>query len=550
VQFGWRRQGRFTSAGKPAKPAKSDPRRFSKAYWEVARKNAKSTLLAAASLYGLTCEGEVGPQILIGATSGEQAQKVFGPARRMAEKTATFRSAFGVQVFARSITCTENSGFIQPINAKASTQDGWNPSWSILDELHAHKNRHLFDVMYSASGARDNSLMWTITTAGYDQTGVCYEERSALVKVLEGVIEADHIFGIIFCLDEGDDAYDEKNWMKANPSLPVTPKIEKLREAAADAIASPGSDGEFRTKRLNEWRNAASAWLSTAQWAACGDPSLDWSDFAGLDCWIGGDLADKDDVTALALIAFDASGCLLLKPKLYLPNAVLESRRSGMRKDMVAQYKTWSDAGHLDLTPGDFVDHNVVEAQVRDWLDTLSARRVTFDQFAAAQAMASRLNEDFSGPDGAPIAAILHKKAANVTDAAKELEARVKAGPERLRHDGNPVLAWMASNVVVSRRIDGTILPKKESEMSPNKIDGIDAAVNALAPAVIPAVIEPSIHDRPELWGDQTTGLSKNPVPEADSSTAWDPAILQDMAHPLFQQHKARFERWQDLQED
>jgi phage terminase large subunit-like protein len=85
------------------------------------------------------------------------------------------------------------------------------------------------------------------------------------------------------------------------------------------------------------------------------------------------------------------------------------------------------------------------------------------------------------------LAAILHKNGKNVTDPARELEARVKAGPKKFAHDGNPVMSWMASNAVVSRRRDGTILPIKESELSPNKIDGIDAQVNAMAPMVMGA---------------------------------------------------------------
>lgn len=148
-----------------------------------------------------------------------------------------------------------------------------------------------------------------------------------------------------------------------------------------------------------------------------------------------------------------------------------------------APYRTWHKQGHLRLTPGDWVDHNAVEEQIEDWIDAYSIRRITFDQFAAAQAMASRLNEKHGDGENS-LAETLHKKASAVTDPAKELEARVKGGPLRLRHDGNPVMNWMASNVVVSRRRDETILPIKESQMSPNKIDGIDALINAIAPAV------------------------------------------------------------------
>lgn len=480
--FGWRR--------------KSDGlRRFSSVYIEMARKGAKSTLTAGVALYCLCCEGEVGPQIIIGATTGEQAKKVFGPAQAMVRKLPALRDAFSVQAWARSITCADNGGFIQPINAKGSTQDGWNPHVGILDELHAHKDRALFDVIKSAFGARQNPLMWIITTAGYNTAGVCYEERTKITKMLEGVFaDLDHLFGIIFTIDEGDDPFDPAVWIKANPMLGVTPTTESMRTYAAEAKASPSSEGEFKTKRLNVWLNAASAWLNMSKWNACADPSLSWDDFDGLECFIGGDLADKDDITALVLAAFDATGRLLVKPIFYLPEAVLLNATHAEGNDE-APYRTWVKQGHIRLTPGDWVDHNEIERQIKEWIERYSVRAIVGDQFAAFQAMASRLNEAHASPDR-PIASVLHKNAANVTDPAKDLEARVRSGPARLRHDGNPVMNWMASNVVVSRRVDGTIIPKKETPMSPNKIDGIDAVVNALAPAI--AVAGPDDGTLPE----------------------------------------------------
>jgi phage terminase large subunit-like protein len=170
VVFGWRR-------------VNDGLRRFSTVYIEMARKGAKSTLTAGVALYCLCCEGEVGPQIVIGATTGEQAGKVFNPAKKMVERTEDLREAFGSQAFSRSIACKSNGGFIQPINAKGKTQDGWNPHLGILDELHAHKDRALFDVIKSAFGARKNPLLWVITTAGFDTVGVCYEQRTFVTKI-------------------------------------------------------------------------------------------------------------------------------------------------------------------------------------------------------------------------------------------------------------------------------------------------------------------------------------------------------------------------------
>lgn len=487
VIFGWRRKA-------------DGHRRFSFVYIEMARKGAKSTLTAGVSLYCLTCEGETGPQVLVGATTGEQAQKVFLPAKKMVASTEALKTAFGLEAWARSISCSANGGFMQPINAKGKTQDGWNPHLGVLDELHAHQDRALFDVVKSAFGARANPLMWIITTAGFNTGGVCYEQRSYVVKVLEGALEADHVFGIIFTIDEGDDPFDERVWIKSNPMLGVTPSLNWLRSEASDARASPASEGNFKTKNLNMWLGAASAWLNMSQWNACADKTLDWSDFEGLDCWIGGDLADKDDITALVLAAFDSRGRLIFKPMFWLPEAVLRHPDHAQGRSPVP-YRAWADAGILNLTPGDWVDHGEVEAVARDWINRYSVRHVTFDQFAAAQLMASRLNDDLATPDR-PIASILHKKASAVTDPAKELERRVKAGPARLRHDGNPCMNWMASNVVVARRRDETLLPIKESEMSANKIDGIDALINAIAPTVmVEAAADVIVYRRGQMFG-------------------------------------------------
>lgn len=488
VIFGWRKRSDGT-------------RRFSTVYIEMARKGAKSTLTSGVALYCLTCENEVGPEIIIGATTGEQAGKVFLPAKKMVERTDDLRAEFGVKAWARSITCETSGGWIQTINSRGRTQDGWNPHLGILDELHAHKDRGLYDVIKSAFGSRKNPLLWIITTAGFDTAGVCYEQRKLVSKILEGTIEADHYFGIIFTLDEGDDPYDERNWPKANPMLGVTPTLESMRSYAIEAKESPESEGEFKTKRLNIWLGAAGAWLNMEKWRSCGNPALSWDDFKGLDCYIGGDLADKDDIAALVMAAFRPDGQLIFKPRFYLPKAIL-ARAEHSQGRHPAPYRAWAEKGFLTLTDGDWIDHRVIEKQVQDWREKFGARRAVFDQFAAAQQMASNLNE--GGDPDRPFAGILAKNAKNMTDPAVDLEARVKSGPARLCHDDHPIMNWMASNVVVERRISGTLLPKKESEKSLYKIDGIDALLNATSEMV--KVKEPegkSFLDRIEASTDE-----------------------------------------------
>jgi len=258
VIFGWRRKA-------------DGGRRFSKAYLEVARKNAKSTLAAVITLFCFTCEQEPAPYIFIGATTGAQALKVFHPCKKMVEKTVSLREAFGLQVWARSIT-EPSGGYIQTINSKGSTQDGHNPHVAVLDELHAHKDRALYDVIDSAFGARRNPLLWIITTAGFDSEGVCYEQRTYLTQVLEGVVEGDHYFGIIYTLDEGDKPYDASVWLKANPNLGVSVQLTNMKTAASEAYAQPGKAAEFLTKRLNVWTSAKHGHINIAKWKACNGP--------------------------------------------------------------------------------------------------------------------------------------------------------------------------------------------------------------------------------------------------------------------------------------
>ena len=478
--FGWRRKDNGT-------------RRFTLVYEEVARKNAKSTKTAGLSLYCLCCEGDVGPQVLTAATTYDQAKKVFYPAKRMVEKTPDLQEAFGITPWAKSITCADNGGYMQPIHAKSKTQDGHNPKLVTLDELHAHEDRGLYDVMRSSQGQQINPLFWQITTAGFNLEGICFEQRGFAIKVLQGEVVADHVFAIIFTLDRGidyspprkadDDPYVETNWIKANPLLASNDSQALwiyLRNRATEARA--GSEGDFLTKNMNQWLGAAQVWLNAKRWAEKGDPGLHLKHFKGLDCTLGADLSDKDDITALHLAAVGSDNRLMLKSWFFVPEAALE-RTSQADRDNVELYRKWKARRKLIVTPGDMVDQRIVKRRIMRIFRALGARRVTFDQWGS-QILASELNEDLSSPDQ-PVAFIMNKTAANVTPAAKDIEARVRARGDLLVHDDNPVMNWMVGNAVVDRRVNGSLLPKKPKAMSRQKIDGVDSMLNAVAPMLM-----------------------------------------------------------------
>lgn len=453
--FGWRQREDETL------------RRFSVVYYELGRKGAKSTLMAAIALFHMADENEVGASVVLGATTGSQARIVFSIMQRMVQKALWLRR---LRFTALANAIITSDGTAKPINAKASTQDGLNPSCIVLDESHA-QDFGLHDVLKSAQGARRNPLLLAPTTAGYDLLSVGYALRTTLTKVLQRVYEAEHFLGVIYTLDEDDDWRDERVWVKSNPMLGITPTLEWVRLYAKDAMQTPGLEGEFRVKVCSQWMQSAFAWLSMTKWDECAEPSLKLEDFAGQTCWIGADLAQTDDLAAVALL-FERGDVLCAFVRFYLPAAVVEERAR-----TVPAYQSWVRAGILHLTDGNMIDIGRIDADIRGWCQMFNVAAIRFDQYGSA-VIASAL-----AGDGFP-AAILDKNRKNITPPARDLEARVRH--KRFRHDGNECLKWMASNAVVMRGVDDSILPKKESPESPNKIDGIDAILQADSARLVP----------------------------------------------------------------
>jgi Phage terminase-like protein, large subunit len=196
---------------------KTGRRRFRTVYIEVPRKNAKSTLSSGVALYMLTADAEPGAEIYSAATTRDQARIVFDDARKMAAMEPGFRQRYGVHVLAHSIYEVLNGGKFAPLSAEGSTLDGLNIHFAVVDELHAHKTRAVYDVLETATGARAQSLIWNITTAGSDRAGICYEQRTYVTALLNTVLhrhdglgypikgsrgEDDTYFGIIYTIDD------------------------------------------------------------------------------------------------------------------------------------------------------------------------------------------------------------------------------------------------------------------------------------------------------------------------------------------------------------
>jgi phage terminase large subunit-like protein len=172
-------------------------------------------------------DGEGGAEVYSAATTRDQARIVFEDAKNMVKKAkATLGRLFEFNKLA--IYQEQSSSKFEPLSSDANNLDGLNIHCGIVDELHAHKTRDVWDVLETATGARLQSLLFGITTAGFNKEGICYELRDYAIKVLqgynskvEGAVKDDSFFAIIFTLDKGDDPFDETVWQKANPGLGI-----------------------------------------------------------------------------------------------------------------------------------------------------------------------------------------------------------------------------------------------------------------------------------------------------------------------------------------
>lgn len=435
-------------------------RRFRRAYVEVPRKNGKSAISSGLLLYLLAGDGEAGAEVYSAATTKDQARITFDDAKRMAERTPAMCRALGVRVFEHHLAVPDAVSVLKPLSAEGSTLDGLNIHGAVVDELHAHKTRAVYDVLDSGTGSRDQPMIWMITTAGSDRAGVCYEQRTHVTKILQRSVEDETFFGIVYTVDDGDAWDDPTTWAKCNPNFGVSVLEDDMEAAARKAASMPSALNGFLTKRLNVWVNADSAWMDMRSWDACADPTLREEDWLDAECFGGLDLASKVDIAAFMRL-YRRGDQYAVFGSYYLPERAVESGTN-------SQYDGWARRGLLTVTDGEVTDYDRIEDDVVEFNDTRRVTAIGFDPAQATQLVGHLLDKQLPMVEIRPTVL-------NFSEPMKELEALVLKG--RIKHN-DPVLTWMVSNVVCHRDAKDNIYPRKERQE--NKIDGVVALVTAL----------------------------------------------------------------------
>ena len=449
---------------------KTGLRRFRQAQVWVARKNGKSTLAAPVALYMELADGEAGAEVYAAATKRDQARLVFDPARAMLNADQAFAAKLGAEVSQHAIT--KDLSTFKPLASEADTLDGLNIHCSIVDEIHAHKNRDLYDVLVTAMGARAQPLMFIISTAGTNMAGIGYEQFKFGCDVLEGKVDHDETFVAIWQADP-EDAFDSPvAWEKANPNIDISVSRKLLAADAKKASRVSSSRANFETKHCNRWVNAAQGFININDWDACAKPELVIENFKGKKVWIGFDLAQNDDLSSVAYLFPEDDGGYSVLVDNYLP----ESAAEGGKND---SYSGWVEEGYIKTTEGNVTDYSVIMDDILRTIRTnnLDLQAIGFDPWHAG-----KLVQDLQKELGETALIEVKQNTTSLTGPTSNLQRSILN--HKLRHNGNACLRWQVGNAEVRPDDEGNLKLRKPKHNDSAKKDALDAIVNAFALAM------------------------------------------------------------------
>lgn len=445
-------------------------RRFRDAYIEIARKNGKTELLAAIGLYMLIADGEFGAEVYSGATKYEQASIVFRAAKRMVRQSPDLLER--AKPLVPSISVPALDAFFKPVGADHSTLDGLNLHCGLVDELHAHPNRELWDVLATARGSRQQPMMLAITTAGVGQNSFCWEQRQDAEKILHQVYLADSFFVFIACADENDDWQSWESAEKANPNLNISVKPEYIKDALAKAQRSPAFQNNYRRYHLCQWVEQTERWMPMEKWREC-EGDVDEAELAKRSCYAGLDLSKTTDLTALVLVfpPPTTQGLWYIKAYSWIPS---ETVLDHTRKDRVP-FEVWAADGHILLTPGNVVDYDFVQKKLEELSRLYKIKEIGFDPWNATKFSTDMQTAGFKN------LVEVRQGHKTLSPAMSEVERLILQ--RRIVNPRHPVMTWCLSNVTVRYDANNNMAPDKVR--STERIDLVSALVTAMSRAIL-----------------------------------------------------------------
>lgn len=439
----------------------SNDRRFTSAYIEMARKGGKTALIAALAMYYFIADGEDNAEIDIAANNFEQAKICFSFIQQYAMQLDPKHK--DLKVYRSSIKLLTNASIINVFSADDKGKDGFNASVGIIDEYHSAPNSKMRDIIKSSQGMRQNPMLLTITSSGFDKTLPCYKLRTTCTEILSEIKTDDSLFCIIFSLDENDDWTNEEVWIKSNPNLGNTVTKKYLREQVQSAINNPTEETSVRTKNLGQWLSSSEVWISD-NYINQVTEKIDISDFSDDDlCYIGCDLSSVSDMTAMSYLIVK-NDIFYFKTDYYLPeSALIESPNREL-------YKHWQRTGQLKITSGNVVDYDYIINDLSQIRNRVTIYKIGYDQWQSTQFV---INATELGFPLEPYS----QSIGNFNKPTREIERLIKSN--KVRIDNNEITRWMFRNVALKADHNGNVKPNKGLGKD-KKIDGVIAMIESL----------------------------------------------------------------------
>jgi phage terminase large subunit-like protein len=449
---------------------RADGTRLYRTVWlEVPRKNAKTTLAAGLALYGLVADGEPGAQVYMGARDRHQARICFELARKMVQASPSLRKR--CRAVRSYIEVPDTGSVLRTISGEALGQHGFNAHIAVLDEVHAHKNRDIWDVMASSVGARRQPIVIGITTAGtYDVNHIAWEQHDYAVRVASNELDDPSYLAVIYGVEPEDDWTEPKIWKKANPSMGVTIMPEFFEDEIRKAKVSPARQTSFEQLYLNKWTREVSRWINMDSWSTCGEKPIDIEAYKGRACFVGLDLSSTTDISALVQIFPEEDGSFTVYPRFWIPTDNLADRE---RRDRLP-YGQWAASGHLNMTPGNVIDYRFIKHEIEQMATDFHILELAYDPWNSTQLVVELAEQ---GLRVAPT----RQGFATMSAPTKELERLIVSG--QLSHGNHPVLASHADAALVSTDPAGNLKPDKAKSTA--RIDGLVALIMALNSAML-----------------------------------------------------------------
>ncbi len=470
-----------------------------------------SPLAGGIGLYGLTFDDEPGAEVYAAAVTREQAGILFRDARTFAEKSDSLREI--LKVDKTNIAYDAENSYFRAISSEHRGLDGKRPHIALIDEIHEHPNDLVVRKMSAGTKGRRQSIIFEITNSGYDRHSICYQHHDYTSKVLEGTIKDDAWFGMMTgidvcekCESEGytvpqdgcpdcDDWRDPEVWEKANPNMHYLgqPFIDYLHRQVDEAKAMPKQENIVKRLNFCIWTESIMRWIPADKWVSCEDETLRIEDFAGKTCYVAVDLASKIDIASVVILFLTdetftsedgVKSHFAIFSKHYLPeDTIRESKNHKL-------YEQWVKDGWITPTPGARTDFKYIEDDLKALNEENHIVQLAFDPKEATYLISNIM--EWTDED---TCVEINQGPALISEPMKELEARVYSN--QIWHDGNPVLSWMISNVVLkTARSSGPIkyyYPTKDN--ADNKIDGAVALIMVVGRAMLQQGPEASVYD-------------------------------------------------------